>query len=135
MVNHQNLIISVSILAMIMVVDHVLIDQHPDLLNYGDSEDFISSIITEDHLPHNGPDTLSNEEIEQVLNDIDIQEVQDDMDNPDTDHYPGPNTKAFYQIPTDYKTPSFDLNEDCYKRGDGRGNNQRTQRYYTGDVL
>lgn len=127
MVNHQNLMISVSILAITMVLDYILIDQHPDLLNNEDVEDFIASHVSED--------IVTDKDIEAILEDIDLDDVQSNLDDDDRQEYPGPRTKAFYQLPTDYKTPSYDLDEDCYRRGDGRGNNRKVQRYYTKDVL
>jgi hypothetical protein len=125
MVNHQNLMISLSILSMITVLDFILIDNHPNLLGNDEVEDFIASHISED--------IITNDDIDDILNDIDINNIQDDLNSDEQQEYP--NTHALYQLPTDYKQQSFDLNEDCYRRGDGRGNNKKVQKYYERDVL
>ena len=44
MVNHQNLMISVTIVLITMVFDYIFIDDHPDLIGSEDSsENFIGS--------------------------------------------------------------------------------------------
>ena len=66
----------------------------------------------------------------------DIEDIEKELNNDeDLQKMEYPKQKAFYQLPTDYNTQSYDLNVDCYRRGDGRGNNKNVQKYYAKDVL
>jgi hypothetical protein len=135
--NHQNLIITISIIIMIIIFDYVLIDNHPNLLDMdsdndknldNDKEDFIGSTITDN--------SILDKDIEEILSNMDTNDIIDDLENDESEvEYPNRKEKAFYQLPTDYRKPSYDLDIDCYKRGDGRGNNLDTERYYTKDVF
>jgi hypothetical protein len=126
MVNHQNLMITISIVLMVMIFDYILINNHPDLLS--SSENFIASHVTED--------IITDTDIAEVLENYDPAEMEKEMDDDQAElEYPNSQQKAFYQLPTDYRRPSYDLDIDCYRRGDGRGNTKDIDRYYSKDVL
>jgi hypothetical protein len=129
MVNHQNLMITISLVIMIMIFDYILIDNHPDLLG-NPVENFIDSSLLYD--------PIFDKDIDDILENYNIEDIEKELDN-DEDlqnlEYPNYKQKAFYQLPTDYKKPSYDLDIDCYRRGDGRGNTKDVQRYYSKDVL
>lgn len=131
MVNHQNLMISISIIIMIMIFDYILIDNHPELLGNNDSnENFTDSSLLYD--------STLDKDIDDILENYDIDDFERELDD-DADlknlEYPNYEQKAFYQLPTDYRKPSYDSNIDCYRRGDGRGNTKPNQRFYTKDIL
>jgi hypothetical protein len=129
MVNHQNLMITISIVIMIMIFDYILIDNHPELLG-NPTENFIDSSLLDD--------PIFDKDIDDILENYNIEDIEKELDN-DEDlqklEYPNYKQKAFYQLPTDYRRPSYDLDIDCYRRGDGRGNTKDVQRYYSKDVL
>lgn len=120
--NNNIFLISISILAIVMVFDYTIIDKHPNLLiNSDEIEEFDDNIIT-------------NEDIQSIIDNYDPSDAINDLDDDDNlDQYP--DRAANYQLPTDFKKQSYDLNNDCYRRGDGRGNNQNVQRYYETDVM
>ena len=121
--NNHNFLISISILAMIILFDYVLINNHPNLL-----------MDTDDEIEEFDDNIITNEDIQNIIDNYDPSDVEKDLDDDDgLDQYP--DNSAFYQLPTDFKKPSYDLDGDCYRRGDGRGNNQKIQRYYETDVL
>jgi hypothetical protein len=129
MVNHQNLMITISIVIMIMIFDYILIDNHQELLG-NPKENFVDSSLLDD--------PIFDKDIDDILENYNIEDIEKELDN-DEDlqklEYPNYKQKAFYQLPTDYRRPSYDLDIDCYRRGDGRGNTQAVQRYYSKDVL
>ena len=112
---------------MIAIFDYILIDNHPDL--FGSSkENFISSEVSED--------IITDRDIQEILDTYDPEDMQKELDNDKSElQYPESHQQAFYQLPTDYRQPSFDLDIDCYRRGDGRGNSTPVDRYYSKDVL
>jgi hypothetical protein len=121
--DNNNFLISISILSIIILFDYVLIDKHPNLLMELDEEieEFDDGIIT-------------NEDIQNIIDTYDPSDVEKDLDDDENlDQYP--KKSSFYQLPTEFKKPSYDLDGDCYRRGDGRGNNQNIQKYYETDVL
>jgi hypothetical protein len=121
--NNHNFLISISILAMVIIFDYVLIDNHPNLL-----------MDTDDEIEEFDDGMITNEDIQNIIDNYDPFDAQQDLnDDEDLDQYP--DKSSFYQLPTDFKKPSYDLDGDCYRRGDGRGNNQNIQRYYETDVL
>lgn len=126
--NHENLFISITITIMVIMFDYILIENHPELLN-NDIENFVSSSVT---------DIVSDKDIEDIIQSYsetqDFKENIDDLNN-DQAELSYPRTKAFLQLPTDYSQPSYDLNVDCYRRGDGRGGNINVQRYYEHEIL
>jgi hypothetical protein len=127
MVNHQNLMITIPIIVIIAIFDYILIRDHPGLLNQP-SENFIASHVTED--------IITEKDVKEILEDYDPKDMQKELDNDQAElEYPDYQEKAFYQLPTDYRRPSFDLDIDCYRRGDGRGNSEPVDRYYHQDVL
>jgi hypothetical protein len=133
MVNHQNLMITISIIIMVMIFDYILINNHPDLLgneNKNENENFIESSLLND--------PIIDKDIDDILENYNTDDLEKELNN-DEDlqnlEYPNYKEKAFYQLPTDYRKPSYDLDIDCYRRGDGRGNTKPTQRYYAKDVL
>ena len=122
--NNNNFLMSISILTMIIVFDYVLIDKHPNLLMDTDEE----------NVEKFEENAISNEDIQQILDNYDpTDDINDLNDDDDLDHYP--ENPSFYQMPTDFKKQSYDLDVDCYRRGDGRGNNKKVQRYYETNVL
>ncbi len=129
MVNHQNLMITISVVIMIMIFDYILIDNHTELLG-NPKENFVDSSLLDD--------PIFDKDIDDILENYNIEDIEKELDN-DEDlqklEYPNYKQKAFYQLPTDYRRPSYDLDIDCYRRGDGRGNTKDVQRYYSKDVL
>ncbi len=129
MVNHQNLMITMTIVIIIMIFDYILIENHPELLG-NSTEKFINSSLLDD--------SIIDKDIEDILENYNIEDIEKEL-NDDQElqnlEYPNHTQKAFYQLPTDYRKPSYDLDIDCYRRGDGRGNTMPTQRYYSKDVL
>ena len=131
MVNHQNLMITISIVIMIMIFDYILIDNHTELLG-NSKENFVDSSLLDEDLAD------IDKDIEDILENYNIEDIEKEL-NDDQElqnlEYPKHTQKAFYQLPTDYRKPSYDLDIDCYRRGDGRGNTISTQQYYSKDVL
>ena len=129
MVNHQNLMITISVVIMIMIFDYILIDNHTELLG-NPKENFVDSSLLDD--------PIFDKDIDDILENYNIEDIEKELDN-DEDlqnlEYPNYKQKAFYQLPTDYRRPSYDLDIDCYRRGDGRGNTKDVQRYYSKNIL
>lgn len=125
--NKDNSILTISILIMIIIFDYIIIDEHPDLLG-GDMEKFTSSPDT-----NLIGDDVSDKDIEEILNTYDESEMQEYLD--DAEKVEIPKRKAFYQLPTDEKKLTYDLDTDCYRRGDGRGNTEKVQRYYSKEIF
>jgi hypothetical protein len=123
MSNKDDLVLSVSILLMVMIFDYIIIDNHPNLLDI-DKEHFSKIDIDDD---------VSDKDIEEILNTYDESEMQEVLDDTEKINYP--NKKAFYQLPSDNAKPSYDLDMDCYRRGDGRGNTEKVQNYYANEIL
>jgi len=115
--NEQILMLTVSIVAMVILFDYVLINDHMGL---------IGNVIFEDF------------EDDTIISDIDIDEIIEkydkkndaELDNDEELEYPS--TSASNQLPIDHNNPSFDLNNDCYRRGDG---NKNVARFYDTDVM
>lgn len=110
MSNKDDLVLSVSILLMVMIFDYILIDEHPNLLDV-DTEYFAKIDIEDD---------VSDKDIEEILNTYDESEMQEVLDDTEKIN----NNK-----------PSYDLDTDCYRHGDGRGNIDKVQKYYTNKIL
>lgn len=128
MINQQNLMITITIIIMVMIFDYVLIEKHPNLFSLSKKEEnFLSS--------ENIGDTISKDEIDEILENYDPEDMQKELDDDEQLEYPHYTEKAFYQLPTDYRQPSYDLDIDCYRRGDGRGNSMSIDRYYHKDIL
>ncbi len=109
-----------------MIFDYILIDKHPDLLST--TENFISSHVTED--------IITDKDVAEILENYDPEDMEKELDDDQSElEYQNYQEKGFNQLPTDYRRPSYDLNIDCYRRGDGRGNTKKTERYYSQDVL
>jgi hypothetical protein len=126
MVVQQNLMITIPIIIIVMIFDYILIDNHTDLLG-SSTENFLS--------PENVGDTITNEEIDEILKNYNPEDMEKELDDDEQLEYPNYTEKAFYQMPTDYRQPSYDLDVDCYRRGDGRGNSAPIDRYYSQDIL
>lgn len=127
MINRQNLMITICIVLMMAIFDYILIENHSELLG-SSTEKFISSEVSED--------VITDREIAEILDNYDSEDMQKELDNDQTElQYPESHQRAFHQLPTDYRQPSFDLDIDCYRRGDGRGNSTHVDRYYSNDVL
>lgn len=118
--NNQDLLITLSIMFIIISFDYVLIECHPDLLN--SNETFVDDIV------------VNNEDIEEIIN-THNQDDEKDLDNTAPTQIEYPDRRANYQLPTDFSQPSYDLDEDCYRRGDGRGNNANVNKHYMNEVL
>lgn len=119
---HENLMITITIIFMFLIFDYILINKHPDLFSF--SENFIPSYV--------GDNVVTDLDIDDIVENYDISEIQKELDNDQSElEYQNSKEKAFYQLPTDYKTPSYDMDGDCYRRGDKRN----VDRYYNHDVL
>jgi len=111
--SYKNLFITIAIILMIAALDYILIDN--------ECENFVDDVV------------VRNEDINDIINNYNIDDDLEDLDNNVEVNYP--QQKAFYQLPTDSKQPSYDLNVDCYRRGDGRGGNKNVELYYEKDIF
>ena len=146
MVNYQNAIITIMITIMIIMFDYIFIDNHPEIL--GNSiEKFSESdnIDIDDILKNYNIDDIDDiDDIDNIDDIDDIYDIKNELDD-DRDlqnlEYPTNKQKAFYKLPTDYKKPSYELNTDCYRRGNGNNENDNHNqnvnmtRYYTKNIL
>lgn len=131
MSNKDNTILTISILIMVMIFDYIIIDDHPDLLG-GDIEK-ITMVSDMDFVNDDVSNDVSDKDIEEILNTYDESEMQEYLD--DVEKVEIPKKKSFYQLPTDEKKPTYDLDTDCYRRGDGRSNSEKVQKYYSKEIF
>lgn len=121
-----NILISLVFCWMVIIFDYMFIDNHPNFIyNKYKNEKFVESQIS-DHI-------ILGNKVPNIQNDITTTNLDDNETT--IDDYPSETESSNYQLPTDFKKPSYDLDTDCYRRGDGRGNNKNVQRYYTKEVL
>lgn len=118
MSNKDNLILSISILFIIIIFDYMIIEEHPDLLDY-EKEKFANIDFEE---------VIEDKDIEEIINTYDESDMQEVLDNTEKRKYP--EKKSFFKLPTDGKKPTYEKDSgDCYRRG------ENIQNFYANEIF